>query len=204
MRSRKKTTLAVLRDILGPVSGSETKFAAQIGLSVSWLRKASAGISPLTPETAAKISTAVGVSPAWLLRGDITAPPVELDDRTPFTERSYRRRVHDQQGHDHIMVRTPKRIVEQALVALLVFRILKVMFCAREKARWSEAKFKLREFVEMLEKSFAGELKTKRKISPEYAKAIMRHLKMCVEIEEGRGNKSWPVSKVSTAQTPPG
>lgn len=204
MRSRKKTTLAVLRDILGPVSGSETKFAARIGLSISWLRKASAGISPLTPETAAKISTAIGVSPAWLLRGDITAPPLELDDKTPFTQQSYRQRVDDQQGSESSRLKASNRIVEQALVALLVFRILKVMFCARETTRWSEAKFKLREFVEMLERSFAGELKTKRKISPEYATAMMRHLKMCVEIEEGRGNKNWSVTRVSKGQTPPG
>ena len=88
MTSRKKTTLALLRSILGPVTGSESHFAKLTGLSASWLKKASAGICPMTENAAAIIAEATGVSALWLLRNDISRAPVG-HDRKPYTRESF-------------------------------------------------------------------------------------------------------------------
>ena len=66
-RSQRKTTVAILRDILGPVYGQEERFAKLIGRSVSWVKKVSAGIVPLTEETARVIEQGTGVPLRWLL-----------------------------------------------------------------------------------------------------------------------------------------
>ncbi len=74
-RSKRKTTLAVLRGILGPVHGQERHFARLAGRSVSWVKKASAGIVPLSEGTARVLETETGVSFQWLL-GAATRPPI--------------------------------------------------------------------------------------------------------------------------------
>jgi len=74
--SKRSTTLAILRGILGPVYGQETRFAQLAARSVSWVKKVSAGLAPLSEEAALALEAAAGISAAWLLRDDTDAPPV--------------------------------------------------------------------------------------------------------------------------------
>lgn len=90
MKSKKRSTVAVLREILGEV-GSEDGFGALTGLSLSWIKKASAKSIPMSIKAAKTISEATGVSPDWLLLGDPLSHPVEVDNTTLYTSASYER-----------------------------------------------------------------------------------------------------------------
>ncbi len=74
--SRRSTTLAVLRGILGPLHGQEARFARLLGRSVSWVKKVSSGIEPLTEKTALLAEARTGISAAWLLKRSTASPPV--------------------------------------------------------------------------------------------------------------------------------
>ncbi len=74
--SQRKTTIAVLRALMGPVYGREDRFAELAQRSVSWVKKVSAGIEPLTGDVAHALSLETGISPTWLLRGDPATAPV--------------------------------------------------------------------------------------------------------------------------------
>jgi hypothetical protein len=74
--SHRKTTTAILRGILGPAHGQEARFARLAGRSVSWVKKVSAGLEPLTEEVALELESKTGISAAWLLRGDRGAKPL--------------------------------------------------------------------------------------------------------------------------------
>jgi hypothetical protein len=50
--SRRRTTVAALRGILGPVYGQEQRFAKLVGRSVSWVKKSRLSIIPLGEDTA--------------------------------------------------------------------------------------------------------------------------------------------------------
>jgi len=89
MKSRKKTTLAVLRDILGSIDGHEASFAAMIDRSVSWVKKASSEGGRLHPKITQLISSKTGISADWLLAENLSLLPVEIDNRTPYTRESY-------------------------------------------------------------------------------------------------------------------
>jgi hypothetical protein len=75
-RSQKATTVAVLRGILGTIHGQEKRFAKLVGKSVSWVKKVSAGITPLSEDSARVLESATGVNLNWLLAGDARTPPV--------------------------------------------------------------------------------------------------------------------------------
>ncbi len=89
MKSRKNTSLAVLREILGPTDGHEASFAAMIDRSVSWVKKASSEGGRVQPKVAQLISSKTGISADWLLKPTPFLPPVETDNRTPYTRESY-------------------------------------------------------------------------------------------------------------------
>jgi hypothetical protein len=76
--SQKKTTLSVLRGILGPYFGREAVFSKLVSKSVSWVKKTSAGIKPLSEETARLISHETGINPDWLQGCDTSKPPTDL------------------------------------------------------------------------------------------------------------------------------
>lgn len=79
-KSQNKTCLSILRSIIGPVSGGEARFAKTIGRSRSWVKKASAGIIPISEDAAVRISHETGVSHSWLFANDPTADPVCLTE----------------------------------------------------------------------------------------------------------------------------
>jgi len=79
-KSQNKTCLSILRSILGPVTGGEARFAKTIGRSRSWVKKASAGIIPLSEDAAVRISHETGVSTYWLFANDPTIHPVCLTE----------------------------------------------------------------------------------------------------------------------------
>jgi hypothetical protein len=87
-----KTCLSILRSILGPGAGNESRFAKKIARSTSWLKKASCGQIPLNRDAALSISYATGVSINWLLDADISKPAVQSDG-SPFTLESYSKHI---------------------------------------------------------------------------------------------------------------
>jgi hypothetical protein len=82
-RSQRKTTVAILREVLGP-NGKLEFFSQLIGKSQSWVRHISSGVHPLPRRAAFRIALATGVSVEWLLRGDVSSPPETADRGRTF------------------------------------------------------------------------------------------------------------------------
>lgn len=88
-RSHLKTTLSVLRNILGQ-SGQLDNFARLTGLSVSLIEKASAGIRPVTDDASIAIAHVTGIDAVWLTSGKPSKP---LDQKgNPFVKETFIRR----------------------------------------------------------------------------------------------------------------
>lgn len=80
--SKRMTTVAVLRGVLGSYHGREDKFAELAERSRSWVKKVSAGQEVLVDDAARVLELNVGISLAWL-KGDPSLPPISLTGR-PF------------------------------------------------------------------------------------------------------------------------
>jgi plasmid maintenance system antidote protein VapI len=65
-KSKLKTNLAVARKLLGRL-GTQTEFTKLVGVSESWLKKASTGIIPISPRMAAIIQIKTGISAEFLM-----------------------------------------------------------------------------------------------------------------------------------------
>jgi len=128
---KKHTTLAVLRRALGPYEGREEIFAATVQCSVSWVKKASAGIRPITPKTARKVSHATGVSEDWLMAADPREPILGHDNVTPFTEEFYCR-------WRQLTVK-PVRQIDCGVVAKFTADVLRSVFAGVEQGRMNTA-----------------------------------------------------------------
>ena len=63
-----QTTVAVLRDVLGKIPGGLVRFARLAKRSPSWVKKVSAGIVPLSQETARLLELETGVALDWLMQ----------------------------------------------------------------------------------------------------------------------------------------
>lgn len=74
--SQNKTTVAILRGVLGAIHGGEENFARLLNKSVSWVKRTSAGHIPLTEQSARAIHHETGISLPWLLRNDVSEPPI--------------------------------------------------------------------------------------------------------------------------------
>jgi hypothetical protein len=75
-RSQQKTTIAVLRGILGPIHGQEAHFAWLAKRSASWVKKVSAGVVPLREEIARLLELETGIALDWLMGKPPHGPPV--------------------------------------------------------------------------------------------------------------------------------
>ena len=94
--SRRKTTVAVLRGVLGSIHGQEDKFAKLAERSRSWVKKVSAGQEVLVDDAARVLELNVGISLAWL-KGDPNLPPISSTNQ-PFDFKffeNYRAKLRD-------------------------------------------------------------------------------------------------------------
>jgi hypothetical protein len=89
-----KTTLSVLRSILGPGAGNEARFAEKIGRTRSYVKKLSSGEKPISKEIAKVIAYETGVCPRWLFANKPKAAPVDKWGK-PYTEETYARYRND-------------------------------------------------------------------------------------------------------------
>jgi hypothetical protein len=89
MVSQQKTRLAKLRAMLGSM-GSESAFPKIVGLSASWIKKASAGNLPMTARAASAIHDATGVDLGWIMGDAESGEPLEHGGK-PYTLESYSR-----------------------------------------------------------------------------------------------------------------
>jgi hypothetical protein len=174
-----KTTLSILRSILGPGAGGEVRFADKIGRSTSWLRKACCGQIPLMREAALSIVYETGIGLKWLMDGDTAKPPVDADGK-PYTVESYaRHRSVQREGFDH----EDASISEAEMVG--IFDQLVGSYCmARSKNRGGFFTFKLGEFADQISKEF-GTAKTAKNPAAAY---IVENLKRLVENPAPRGS----------------
>jgi len=164
VKSKKRTQIAVLRHTLGSYEGQEEVFAATVACSVSWVKKASAGLRAITPKTARQVSLATGVSEKWLLVGDPNAPILERDDGTPYTRESYEswRRdkltasYSDQSESSLQEGDTTAATVDPQLVAGFAYEITKSLFAAYEAGRVHTAINDLWKFSKVLKSRYGA------------------------------------------------
>jgi hypothetical protein len=64
-KSKLKTNLSILRQELGEL-GNQKQFSELIGVSESWLKKASAGLIPINAKSALIIAFKTGYSPDYI------------------------------------------------------------------------------------------------------------------------------------------
>ncbi len=164
VKSKKRTQVAVLRHTLGSYEGQEEVFAATVQCSVSWVKKASSGLRPITPKTARQVSLATGVSEKWLLVGDPNAPILERDDVTPYTMKSYERWRHDLltascSGQSERLLQDgpiTTATVDPRRVAAFASEITKCIFAAYEAGRVNTAINDLWKFSKVMKSRYGA------------------------------------------------
>lgn len=121
-KSKRKTTLAVLREILG-YQGDQYFFANLIGKSPSWVQHTSSGHLPLTREAAYQVGFATGVSPEWLLSGNVESPPRTFDSANFFTQETFQNYQHQKKSSfpelTDPLLEAGTKIIPEALVKIL-------------------------------------------------------------------------------------
>ena len=137
-----KTCLSILRSILGPGAGNESRFAEKIGRSTSWLKKASCGQIQLTNDAAVRIGYETGVNVRWLMAGDTNSPPVD-DQRKPYNIETYaahRELMRD--GFD-----SSDASISEEDITIILHKILQTYVAARSQNRGGLFTFKLENAV---------------------------------------------------------
>ena len=144
-----KTCLSILRSILGPGAGSEARFAAKIGRSTSWLKKASCGQIPLTRDAAIAIAYETGASMKWLLEGDTTKPLLDSEGK-PYTLETYANyRKQDLEKRDWEDVDFARNEMTMRL-----HQLLGILGAANQKNRGGLLAFHLSNFVDEMAEKF--------------------------------------------------
>jgi transcriptional regulator with XRE-family HTH domain len=111
VHSKKKTTIAVLRLLLGL---TVEEFAVLIGKSVSAVTSLETGRLKLSEETAFEVSRQTGVAMAWLLAGAAKEKPYAIDEgdnsKRSFTKELFESvQAHKMTGGKYARTRNPER-----------------------------------------------------------------------------------------------
>jgi transcriptional regulator with XRE-family HTH domain len=152
MQSRKKTTVAVLRLMLGL---TVEEFAALIGKSTSAVTSLEAGRLALSEETAFKISQQTGVSLEWLLHGDAKQKPYTGPSSNgttePYTKEVFERLQARKLERDH---RTMSEVRIVAGIAT-IGDWLSIYSHAVETGEGELVRYLMRDFLKKLNERFA-------------------------------------------------
>jgi hypothetical protein len=144
-----KTCLSILRSILGPGAGNESRFAEKIGRSTSWLKKASCGQISLTRDAALTIAYETGVNMKWLLDGDTTKPLLDSEGN-PYTLETYaKHRLQDREEKNWEDI----SLARDEMVGCL-HQLLGVLGAANQKNRGGLFVFHLSNFADEMADKF--------------------------------------------------
>ena len=144
-----KTTLSVLRTILGQGPGNAACFAKKIRKSESWLTKVSCGQMPLTEDAAVHIGYETGINVRWLLNGDPTKPPLDKDSN-PYTAETY--------ASHRLALSNGNNALDAAIadedIGIIFHKLLQCYLAARIKNRGAYFAFKLENEMKNLAREF--------------------------------------------------
>ena len=144
-----KTTLSVLRTILGQGPGNAACFAKKIHKSESWLTKVSCGQMPLTRDAALAIAYETGASVKWLLDGDTRKPLLDSEGK-PYTLETYaKHRLQDREEKDWDDI----SLAREEMVGCL-HQLLQVLGAANQKNRGGLFVFHLLNFADEMADKF--------------------------------------------------
>jgi|GEM_PF-3089215 len=166
-----KTTLSILRSIIGTGAGSEARFSQKIGRSTSWLKKASCGQIRLTRDAAIAINYATGVSWKWLLEGDVNRPPVTMDGN-PFTQEAYSLYHHK----DHLEHNWEDRDFAEYEFTSCVYMLTQALYASISNNRGGLFSLHLSDFVDQMIKRFGKAEIHSIKFGKYMARGIYREL----------------------------
>lgn len=168
---KNKTTLSVLRTILGQGPGNAARFAKKINKSESWLTKVSCGQMPLTRDAATVIAYETGISLRWLLEGDVSIPP-HTGDYQAYTQETYALyRKRDRNDHDS----EDCDLAEQEFAGC-VYALTQILRASIEKNRGGLFTFHLGNFVDEMNKSFGKVEIYQNKFGPSMGGMIAKYL----------------------------
>ena len=193
--SANRHVLAILRKVLAPGPNSppleQHRLARRVGCSVEAIRRVEKGRVELSEALAIKIEEATGVSLRWLMRNDLSEPPV-TSEGYPYTLAEYER--HQAQKHDFAQVGIDTTL--RGNVPGLLFKAYNVlhqtMFTAIQRGRHRSAMYRFTEFVEEFRKEFTG---VQEPFDPRFTKGmidkIRKDLERVEELIKVADSKEW-------------
>ena len=175
-RSNLEHPVAILRQIIGL---GQKELAALVSRSTSTIQAIEINKLPLSEELALRISHETGVSLAWLIKGDVEAPPVtEALEREAFTKEIYElTRAQILAGTDPLTTlyelqksaalspeeqkqvrdqlnRNRGRSIEALALKYDLAKILASVFAAQKAGRATLALYRIAEFVAAMREEF--------------------------------------------------
>ncbi len=155
MRSKRRTTVAVLRQILGI---SVEEFAKLIGKSAATVNSLETGRLKLSEETAFKIQEQTGVEMEWLLNAGPREKPYVLSFEGPERRKPYTKELFEQiqssKGRKSYYLEDPKHHLIPAIS--IVSDWLSVYTKAEQNGRGDLATYLMCQFLDQLVERMGG------------------------------------------------
>lgn len=116
--------------------------------SIDTIKSIESGRMKLSESMAERMFHEFGISKAWLLAGDVSAPPI-AQNREPYTEEHFHNAQADKGEYEKV---NPFFLMGHLMNAHL--RVARILLAANEQRRFHIALFKLREALEKVEAVF--------------------------------------------------
>lgn len=198
-KSQNKTCLSILRSIIGSVSGGEARFAKTIGRSRSWVKKASAGIIPISEDAAVRISHETGVCYNWLLKNDPKLPAVCIEeDVEPWNwdPKEHSGKLFTRETYDDRRLKLKSGLTQSGSTEMVIYdlyNILSFISLARDKNKLQIFERRLVNFIHALEHEFGVPDIDSDEVSSEvekYFQMLYEYIYPPSRLTELRNNKS--------------
>lgn len=113
-----------------------------------WVNKVSSGALNLTPKNAQKVSLKTGISAEWLLSSDLSIPPLETDNKTPYSRDSYDRHLETTLTASHECANLG--------IAQMLSSVLKSLHQSIQTGKIKTARNDLWEFTQMMKGKYGS------------------------------------------------
>ena len=169
--SHEATTVAILRRVLGPIHGQEKRFAKIVGKSVSWVKKVSAGLTPLSEDSARVLEAATGIALAWLLEGDTQKQPVSAAGK-PYT-------MADYQSHRAALESGSLDRISVIAMGGFLPKLAAIGSAAGKKGKASLFHWRLKNFLNECRDEFGFDKEAEELVMVEQKKAKLPYMAFC-------------------------
>ena len=184
--SQQKTTVAVLRSVLGRYHGREDIFAKLAERSGSWVKKVSAGHKPLSEEAARVLAAKTGINLEWLL-GEKPARPVDAW-RRPYNYALFESYKSSNESGGH------RGVVSQ--LDDILPNVVAIGSAAGRKRMVSLYAWRLRDFLERCKTEFGFDATAHAEVTQKLKNSPLQHVSIADAVRDIHGTvmKTFDVS----------